>query len=725
MTVRDQTKLLVCYQKPRFDRAAMARILGHIRTLLAGMTGDREQLLGSLEYLTGGERHQLLEWSRKPERLERGPALPIHRLFEAVAEKTPAAPAAIFATAREEAVLTYGALNGKANTFAHQLRAAGIGIEDRVAICMEPSLARLIGMLGVMKAGAAYVPMDPASPDSLLRDLVADCGASIVLVDSGGEQRFTGAAMPRAITPVDTYEEMENLSDSPAPDHLAYVIYTSGSTGKPKGVGVTHASLRHLVEAQFEALRMNSGSRVLQFASWSFDASVWEIFATLLAGARLYMAPRRLLVPSRDLVALMDRCAINLVTLPPSVLAAMPSSPLPSLTTLVSAGEACPAELVDRWAPGRRFLNAYGPTECTVCATIGEAVPHHGAPSIGQPFGESRIYVLDSNLRPTPIGVAGGLFIGGPSVARGYWNRPALTDAAFLPDPFSGVPGSRIYRTGDVARFLSNGEIEFLGRLDDQVKVRGIRVELGEIEGVLRQDPACREVAVVAIAKPASNEKSLAAYIVPQAGFVNGTGLDLSAVKERLRRRLPEHMVPSDFVVLDRFPLMPSGKLDRRALPKPQKGGGAGGATCAASPPCNDAERIIAEIWREILDLPEVGVRTNFFDHGGHSLLLLQVQDRIRERLGIEPAITDLFKYSTVESLALHLSRQREGSSSGDDQDSARLRARARQDAMAAKVGMKAQAKGAGKQMKETLKAALKEDLKSILKENVRPPGEA
>jgi amino acid adenylation domain-containing protein len=971
------------------------------------MTGDLDRTLGELDYVTNEERAQLLQWTagvpagcpgavpapaaaagrRRGSRRDAGGP----QAFEQQVARTPDAPAATF----NDVTLTYRELNAQANVYAHWLRAQGIRHEDRVAVRMDASLARLAAILGIMKAGAVYVPIDTSAPEGRAQDTIEDCGARIVL---------TNDTLPEGST--------ANLADTPHPDALAYLIYTSGSTGRPKGVAITHRSLLHLVDAQIEAFRIEPSSRVLQFASLSFDASISEIFTALLAGATLCMAPRDVLVPSREMLALMQKQGITTVTLPPSVLARLPESELPSLRTLISAGEPCSAELASRWAPGRLFLNAYGPTEITVCATIGAVEPDGTKPSIGRPMGEATVYILDDRLRPVAIGVTGELCVGGPGVARGYWNRPALTAERFIPDPFSGVPGSRLYRTGDLARFLPNGEVEFLGRRDEQVKLRGFRVELGEIESALRTESALAEAAVIAendrltayvVPRPAPRAEwwpSIAEYFVydelayhamtsderrndsyraaiaahvrdkivlevgtgpeallsrfcaeagarkvyavemlpeshakaaqrvrelglddrievilgdatkvtlpeqpevcvseivgaiggsegsaaimnavrplltrdaamipvrsttmyapvqlpdellhelaftelparyvekifaqvgqpfdlrvcvkgvdrshllgaprvfedldyrgftePQvrhdaahvverdgrldgflvwltldtgggetidilehehcwlpvffplfeegvavrAGdridalsgaivhddaphpdyFVEGTlfraeqeplpfrhhsprhgralgasafyrrmfadgsvprraaAFDAAAVRERLRLRLPEHMVPETFVQLDRLPLMPSGKLDRRALPR----AAAPAVPRDVTPPRSDVEKIIAAIWQELLQSGPVGLKTNFFDHGGHSLLLLRVQDRLKQQTGIDVPVVDLFNHPTVETLAQRLTVHG-GAQAEAGREQGHRRAAARQQAL-------------------------------------------
>jgi amino acid adenylation domain-containing protein len=476
-----------------------------------------------------------------------------------------------------------------------------------------------------MKAGAAYVPLDPSTPKARLDEMIADCGASLVLeviVADGADD--------------------DNLPDTAAPENLAYIIYTSGSTGRPKGVAVEHRSLQHLVEAQIDAFRIDRDSRVLQFASLSFDASVSEIFTALLAGATLFMAPRQTLVPSRELIALMRRWKITTVTFPPSVLSQLPADELPSLRTLVSAGEACTADLVARWAPGRLFFNAYGPTEVTVCATIGEVRADGTKPTIGTAMGDARVYVLDPQLRPVAIGVPGELCVGGPGVARGYWRRPELTVAAFVRDPFSDEQGARMYRTGDLVRRLPDGQLEFLGRRDEQVKIRGFRIEPGEIETALKADGSVRGAAVVARTDEAGGTR-LAAYVVP----VDRQSFDPDEVRARLRHTLPAFMVPSHLVVLDEFPLTPNGKVDHRALPDPDWGASARPDYVA---PATPLERELAGIWSRVLQVERVGIHDNFFALGGDSILSIRVSTAAGEK-GIDLGPATLFEWPTIAEL--------------------------------------------------------------------------
>lgn len=524
LTIREIGRLGVGFDRARFGTPAMRRLLGHMRTLLAAMAAGGDRPLGALDPLTAAERAVLLgAWSRNPDGVAASRRLPdraVSCLFEERARRAPDALAALFAAPDGDRGLTYGALNAAANRLSRRLAALGVGPERRVAIGMEPSLTRLVAVLAVLKAGGAYVPLDPAFPRALLHELVDDSAAVAVLADEALAPTLAGCAARHLLTLDEGLSEAAGLSDADPPDaagpeHAAYLIHTSGSTGRRKGVLVTHRSLRLLVEAQVDAFGIGEGSRVLQFASFSFDASVSEIFTALLSGATLCMAARADLLPSAGMVRLLERWRIGTATLPPSVLARLPAAPLPDLATLVVAGEPCPADLAARWAPGRRFLNAYGPTETTVCASIAVIGPDGGKPPIGRPSGDTRVYLLDGDLNPVPAGVPGHLHVGGPGVSRGYAGRPGLTAAAFIPDPFGDEPGARLYRTGDLARFREDGSIEYLGRLDEQVKIRGIRIEPGEVEAALRAEPGVREAAVLAAGE--GDARSLVAFVVPDA----------------------------------------------------------------------------------------------------------------------------------------------------------------------------------------------------------------
>ncbi|MGW0580898.1 amino acid adenylation domain-containing protein, partial [Streptomyces sp. NPDC002920] len=507
--------------------------------------------------------------------------------------------------------LTYAELDACANRFAHALLGRGVGAEDVVALVLPRSVDLVVGILGTMKAGAAYLPVDPDYPVARREFMLADACPALVV-----EELVFAAGCP--VTDPGVAVDVR---------HPAYVIYTSGSTGRPKGVVVTHGGLPSLVAAQTERLALDDTSRVLQLGSPSFDASFWDLCAALLTGARLVLAP------ADDPVAGLT-ADITHVTLPPSVLAAVESL---SVSTLVVAGEACPAELVARWAPGRRMINAYGPTETTVCATMSVPLESSGAvPPIGRAITNSRVYVVDERLQPVPPGVVGELYVAGPGLARGYLRQPALTAGRFVPDLF-GEPGGRMYRTGDLVRQRRDGELEFVGRADDQVKVRGFRVEPAEIESVLAAHPGVAH-AVVAV-----REERLVGYLVPDPG----AGPRPAVLSAFLRERLPEHLVPSAFVTLDALPLTPNGKLDKAALPAPEfVSDGPGRA------PRTPREQILCDLFAEVLGAERVGVDDGFFDLGGHSLLATRFVSRVRAVLGVELALRTLFETPTAAGLA-------------------------------------------------------------------------
>ncbi|HEX6288729.1 MAG TPA: amino acid adenylation domain-containing protein, partial [Herpetosiphonaceae bacterium] len=450
--------------------------------------------------------------------------------------------------------------------------------------------------LAVLTAGGCYVPLDPAYPTERLAFMLDDAQVAVVLT-----QRAVRDHVPTT-TPVACLDTLA-LAAYPAtppparihPDQLAYVIYTSGSTGRPKGVMVAHRGLSNLVFSQIREATTQADSRMLQFASISFDAAIFEICAALAAGASLYLASQADLLPGPTLHAYLQTHAITTVVLPPSALAVTSAADLPALQTVVAAGEACSAPVVASWSANRRFINGYGPTEATVCTTYAECQPDGRTPPIGRPIANMAVYVLDVQMQPVPVGVPGELYIGGVQLARGYLGRPDLTAARFVPDPFSGTPGARLYRTGDLARWRSDGQLEYLGRVDQQVKLRGYRIELGEIESVLLEHPAVQAAAVDLRETRASHEQ-LVAYVVERGAGDDGLIADL---RSYAAERLPAYMVPSAFVVLDALPLTPNGKVDRKALPQPERTS----APTTLVAPRTETETTLARIWADVLGL--------------------------------------------------------------------------------------------------------------------------
>ncbi|WP_391858379.1 amino acid adenylation domain-containing protein [Streptomyces silvisoli] len=628
---------LLTYNTDLFDPATAERMADQLGTLLAAVAQDPDRPLGTLPLASDEDLKALLEQGRGTFRPV--PVATLAELFERQAARTPDASAV-----DGPRQLTYAQVDRAANRLAHQILRRGAGPETVVALALPRGPEMVVAQLAVAKAGGAFLPVDPNYPEQRREFMLRDADAHLVLDDPGQ----VWAAHGPDTAPTD--------ADRPAAltaDHPAYVIYTSGSTGTPKGVLVTHRGLASFAASAAEQYTAGPGDRVLQFASPSFDASVLELCVSLLTGATLVTGEEGPLVGDRLAQVLADR-RISHALIPPAALATVPAGTagaLPHLRTLIVGAEACPADLVERWAPGRRMINSYGPTEATVVATwTGPLSPGAGAPPIGRPAGAGWVHVLDAALRPVPPGVTGELYVAGPGLARGYLNGPGLTARRFVADPF-GAPGERMYRTGDLVSWGSDGQLRFVGRADDQVKLRGFRVEPGEIESALRRSPVVRDAVVVVRADGPSGEAAagpgrLVAYVVPAAATQDR--LAPAQLREHLARQLPPHMVPSVFVPLDRLPLTPNGKTDRRALPAPDPTHLASGPRTA---PRTDTERRIARIWADVLGLEEVGAHDNFFHLGGDSILSMQVVSRLR-RDGLHLATRDLFTHQTVAELA-------------------------------------------------------------------------
>jgi amino acid adenylation domain-containing protein len=585
-----------------------------------------------------------------PKNDEIDPSGCIHRLFEAQAARTPAATAAAF----ERESLSYAELDARANGLARHLRRLGVGPESLVGLMLERSLEMIVGVLGVLKAGGAYVPLDPAYPqerlDFMWRDARSGSPSAVLL-----SQERLAAVLPEGEYRTVFLDGGEDTASAgtgePAgaagPDNLAYVIYTSGSTGQPKGVLVPHRGVVNVIRESERLLGIGPGSRVLQLASLGFDASALEIFTALSTGACLVLTRRETLLSGEALGRELHEQAITAIAIPPSLLDTVEELDLPALRSIIVGGEACSGATARRWAAGRRLVNAYAPTEATIYATVAPCSDDAAeAPPIGRPIAGMEAHLLDERGEVAPRGEVGELCLGGVGVARGYLNRPELTAERFVPNPF-GPPGSRLYRSGDLARALPDGNLQFVGRADTQVKVRGHRIELGEIEAVLGRCPAVQTAAVMA--RDDGADRRLVAYVVRRSGETIGA----RELRQRLAASLPDYMVPTAFVFLAAMPMTPTGKVDRRALPAPDRARPELSSDLVL--PATPLERSVARIWSELLGLDGIGVHDDLFELGGHSLLAAQIVSHVRQDLGVELPLRDVFDHPTVAGLAARL----------------------------------------------------------------------
>jgi tyrocidine synthetase-3 len=651
------------YRTDLFDPPTVARMARHFESLLREIARQPERRISALPLLSQPEcQHLILEWNDTARAYP--PGICLHQLVAAQVARTPGAPAVAF----EGRGLTYDELNARANRLAHRLRALGCGPEERVGIVMERSLEMVVALLGTLKSGSAYVPLDPEYPESRLDFMLADSQPRVLLTQEHLRHRLGAYAGPVIGLGADFLadESPENPDGAPDDRSLAYVIYTSGSTGLPKGAMVHHRGIVNRLLWMQEAYRLAAGDTVLQKTPFSFDVSVWEFFLPLLSGARLVLARPGGHREGAYLVELIARERVSVIHFVPSMLQVfleergLAAGGCRSLRLVVCSGEALSAELERRCRArlGAGLENLYGPTEASVdvtswtCSATGE----HLSVPIGRPIANTRIHLLDPYFDPAPIGVAGELAIGGVNVGRGYLGRPSLTAERFVPDPF-GEPGARLYRTGDLARHLAHGAVEFLGRIDHQVKVRGFRIELGEIEAVLAQHPALREAVVVASALRAGQR--LVAYVVPLEGAVAAP----DELRGYVEERLPEYMVPAVVVVLAALPLLPNGKVDRRALPAPD----APAETAAYVGPRNATEATLASLWSELLGIERIGVHDDFFALGGDSIQAVRLVSAINEELGADLRVQDVFKHPSIAGLATLLGTAPERASQAEE----------------------------------------------------------
>ncbi|MGX1471580.1 UNVERIFIED_CONTAM: amino acid adenylation domain-containing protein [Streptomyces canus] len=613
------------YSTALFDAGTVERLSGHLVRLLEAVAEDAGRRVGELPMLSGDERERVLRGSSGAQA-----ALPavggVHELIAARANEAPD----VVAVVSGGRVLTYGGLAARASRLAHDLRARGVGAESVVGLCLPRGVDMVVAVLGVWLAGGAYLPLDPEYPVERLEFMVADSGAQVVLRE--GDLALS--------------EDLPSTSLEVAvePAQLAYVIYTSGSTGRPKGVQVSHGSVVGMVTALGPELGAEAGVRVLQFASFSFDAAVLDIAVTLAHGGTLVVASAGERAEPEVLTSMICAEGVGAASVVPSLLGVLDPQRVPGIETLLLGAERLTGQVARAWAPGRRLVNTYGPTEATVMVTAGEVDGSEGVPPIGSPVANARLYVLDDRLEPVPVGVAGEVFIAGPQVARGYAGRRGLTAERFVPDLFA-ADGSRMYRSGDRARWLPDGRLDFVGRADQQVKVRGFRIEPGEIEAVLTTHPRIRTAVVVPFGD--EDDRRLVAYLVPQDA---AEGIPaVSDLRTYAGAHLPAFMIPSVFTELAALPLTPNGKLDHGALPAPD-GGRAGLDEFVA--PSGDAEEALARLWGQLLGSERVGATDNFFELGGHSLLATQVISRIREIFELDIPLAALFDQPTVRGLA-------------------------------------------------------------------------
>jgi amino acid adenylation domain-containing protein len=647
MDTADGVVGLIDYSADLFDETTIGRLLDHFQTLLESIVADPAQRIEQLPLMTAVEREQILvEWNANARKSGALPTIP--ELFEAQVTKAGDVLAIQFKDQR----VSYKELNARANQLAHYLRSKGIGPEACVGISLQRSIEMVVGLLGILKAGAAYVPLEPSHPAERINFMLAEAQVRVVVTRSEFRDRFADCEV------VLLDEVGEPSTTNPAPsatqDNPAYVIFTSGSTGRPKGVMVPHGAIANTLLWRKETFALSESDRVFQNIPYTFDPSVWQIFGALISGAALVLATPEQHQDVGYVIETLINEEITITDFPPSMLQLITQDDelrrCSRLRIVFSGGDVLPIEVQERFFARLRseLYNQYGPSEAAIDAASWRC-ERNGANDvvpIGRPIADKQIYLLDSHLQPVPIGVAGELYIGGPGLARGYANQPGLTAERFLPHPFSEAAGARLYKTGDLARYRPSGDIEFMGRIDHQVKIRGNRVELGEVEALLNQHPAVRECVVVA-----QDSTGLVAFFVADHGHAQMR----NELRNALREKLPEYMVPSAFVALDELPRTASGKVDRAALPVIERGWReqSEGRIEARTP----IEEVLCGIWASVLGLECIGINEDFFDLGGHSLLATQVVSRVRKAFPVEIPLRLMFEATTVSELAQSIDR--------------------------------------------------------------------
>lgn len=679
------------YNSDLFDAATAQRLVGHFQNLVRAMVEQPTATVATLPILAPAERRQLLiDWNATA--LHYPAQACLHTLFEAQAAQTPDQIALVVAEAAKTGrqgdkvtgeygtslhaltpsplhplahatSLTYQELNARANQVAHQLQQLGVQPDDLVGLCVERSALLVVALLGILKAGAAYVPLDPAFPQARLRLMIEDAAPVVLISETRFAADFAGETMPQLYLDGDweqiAHQPTHNPTSAVGPDHLAYVIYTSGSTGKPKGVELRHQAVVNFLTTMRQTPGLCAADRLLAVTTISFDIAVLELYLPLTVGATVLLASQAMSADPDQLLALMPQATVMQATPATWRMLLMAGWQGHPALRIFTGGEALPVTLAKQLlACGQEVWNLYGPTETTVwssCHQVNAAAvdaDESSVVTIGRPIGNTQFYLLDANRQPVPVGVPGELYIGGAGLARGYRNLPTLTDEKFVPSPF-GAPGDRLYRTGDLARYRPDGTVEYLGRIDNQVKIRGFRIELGEIESLLEQHPQIRQAVVIARTHE-HGEKQLVAYLTADL-LSPDHPLTLSALRDYLKPKLPDYMIPAAFVTLDTLPLTPNGKVDRRALQQMQTA-----ELVAATPyvaPTTPTEQTLIDIWSTVLKLDpqHVGIEHNFFDLGGHSLLAIQVLARVRTTFQVELPIRDLMDNPTIAGMAAAL----------------------------------------------------------------------
>jgi amino acid adenylation domain-containing protein len=647
----DELWLRCGYDSERYQPEAVRQMLNHFCNLLVGMTASEEQRVWDVRLLSPAEEQQMLRQGNGSA-AEYDSEVSVTGLFERQVERTPEATALLWEGQR----VSYAELNRRANQLGHYLRRHGVGPDSLVALVMERSVEMVVAVLGVLKAGGAYLPVDPSFPSERVRFMLEDAGAAVVLTSANAEYEIDSARVVRlaGVLQQSATESAANLETGTTAENLAYVIYTSGSTGRPKGVMVPHRSLTNFLLSIQQQFEFSRDDVLVAVTTLSFDIAGLELFVPLISGAQVAIASRAETVDAHLLAALMEGSGVTVMQATPATWRMLLDAgwrARPDLR-LLCGGEALNRELADRLVDCGETWNMYGPTETTIWSSTHrvDAAEEAAIVSLGRPIANTGFYVVDERMHLVPTGVPGELLIGGDGVTRGYLNRPELTAERFICDPFSTTGGARLYRTGDRVRWDADGRLEYLGRLDHQVKIRGFRIETGEIEAVLAEHEQILQAVVTAHEDFAGNDQ-LVAYVVTEAGAEVST----SELRRHLSAHLPEYMIPAVFVPLAELPLTANGKLDRKALPAPD--GSRPVLEREFVAPRSETEKLLAEIWSEVLGVSQVGIHDNFFELGGHSLLATTVISRIRASFSVELPLRYLFEARTIARLALAIAQ--------------------------------------------------------------------